>query len=198
MLRARHDPVLGDRDDELPHGQRRSTRRASSTTAPGPNTGKLMHPGGRPEGSELTWPRARGGLPSSYGRHIAFADDPAPDWTWEDFAFTEKSYRDLQPMAKIYNSDNDKRPDLGAFTRLRRQDHRLARARRRLRRREEFDARLVRAVAPRGGRHARRSRSRGCSRCPGLYHGGGYINYSLSLLPKLIDLGRGRQPLRRS
>ncbi len=147
--------------------------------------GKLMHPGGQPEGSELSWPSSPGALPSSYGRHIAFKDDPAPNWTWEDFEFTEKSYRDLQPMAEIYNSDNDKKPDLGDFD-----DsggkiivwHGLADGSTQESSTLDWYARVAREE---GSIAATKSFAR-LFQIPGLYHGGGYINYSLTLLPKLI------------
>jgi feruloyl esterase len=148
-------------------------------------SGKLMHPGGLPEGSELNWPTSPGTLPSSYGRYIAYKDDPAPDWTWEDFEFTESSFNALQHMAKVYDADNDKKPDLGEFDGIGGKLivwYGLADASTG----EQSALDWYSRMAQRAGGVAQAKSFARLFQVPGLYHGGGYINYSLSLLPKLV------------
>ncbi len=88
----------------------------------GPTTanGKYMWPGGQSYGSELAWPSfAAAGvfLAGDNLRFLAFAQDPPPSYTWKDFTFTTQTWRALQAMGAIYDSNNNNHPDLTAFER---------------------------------------------------------------------------------
>ena len=148
--------------------------------------GKYMHPGGLPEGSELNWPASPGPLPTDYGRYLAFAKDPAADWTWEDFEFTVSTWQSLQKMADVYNADNGKRPDLRAFDEAGGKLivwHGLADASTGQDSTLDWYAQIQDRS---GGLEATKDFAR-LFQVPGLYHGGGYIDYQLQLLPEIIE-----------
>ena len=90
--------------------------------APATNSGgDVLYPGGVPLGSESYWPLWLTGKPGGTGlipgfnvnflRYMAFAEDPASDYTALDFDFDQDPPR-LAAMSAIYNSDS---PDLAAF-----------------------------------------------------------------------------------
>ena len=82
--------------------------------------GNYMWPGGESYGSELAWPSfAAAGifLAGDNFRFLAFAKDPPPSFTWRDLTFTTRTWRALQAMGAVYDSNNDNHPDLDAFER---------------------------------------------------------------------------------
>ena len=82
--------------------------------------GNYMWPGGESYGSELAWPSfAAAGifLAGDNFRFLAFAKDPPPSFTWRDLTFTTQTWRALQAMGAVYDSNNDNHPDLDAFER---------------------------------------------------------------------------------
>lgn len=153
---------------------------------PRTDTGEFMHPGGLPEGSELNWPGGPSPAPTDFGRYLAFAGPLDPEWTAEDFTFTRDTYDALQPMAELYNADNGKDPDLQAFDASggkllvwygladasTGQDSTL-----------DWYAQVQERA---GGLAATQDFAR-LYQVPGLYHGGGYIDYRLELLPQLMQ-----------
>lgn len=80
--------------------------------------GHYMWPGGASYGSELAWPSfAAAGifLAGDNFRFLAFANDPPPSFTYRDLTFTTRTWRELQVMGAVYDSNNDNHPDLDAF-----------------------------------------------------------------------------------
>jgi hypothetical protein len=153
----------------------------------GPRTeeGEYLHPGGLPEGSERNWPTGPGPVPTDYGRYLAFPDPLDESWTWEDFTFTRETYDALQPMARVYNADNGKDPDLRGFDASGGKLlvwYGLADAS------TGQDSTLdwYAQVQERSGGLAATQEFARLYQVPGLYHGGGYIDYRLELLPELI------------
>ncbi|NVK58535.1 MAG: tannase/feruloyl esterase family alpha/beta hydrolase [Rhodobacteraceae bacterium] len=84
--------------------------------------GEQLYPGGIPEGSEPFWwlwltgndkgaGRSIPAFVENFGRYMAFATDPGPEWTPLDFDFETDPAR-LETMSTVYNGDN---PDLSEF-----------------------------------------------------------------------------------
>lgn len=84
--------------------------------------GEQLYPGGIPEGSEPFWwlwltgnadgaGRLVPAFVTDFGRYMAFAEDPGPEWTPADFDFATDVTR-LETMAEVYNGDD---PDISAF-----------------------------------------------------------------------------------
>jgi Tannase and feruloyl esterase len=85
---------------------------------PATRDGRYMWPGGQSYGSELAWPSfaaAGVALAGSNLRFLSFAKDPPSDYTWRDLTFTTRTWRALQAMGAVYDSNNDNDPNLNAF-----------------------------------------------------------------------------------
>jgi feruloyl esterase len=109
--------VLNHPDDELSDAPQ-VTAAEAMYAGPTDAQGQHLWPGGMSYGSEQAWPSfaaAGMSLGGSFTKYELFPQDRPASYTWHDFQFDLATWREMDDMSQVYNSNNFNNPDLSAF-----------------------------------------------------------------------------------